>query len=209
MIYLNVLAQFAVSILLAVKLNCAISCYKAEKPSLKKQLLCLPGIIAASVWFVCTMLLTFVFKVPGQYIQIADVFLTLGVIAVVDAKHYIIPNIMTLVFLFSQLLCQFFITVKMLDWLNAIFSIVVLVVLMLVSRMTKEQLGMGDVKLIAVINLIYGLSFTIYSMLLAMTIMLLFSVPLLIAKKINLKSSLPFAPFYAIGSCVFILFNLI
>lgn len=209
MIYINILAQILVGILLSIKLNCAIACYKEEARDFKKLLLRPVGIIFAGLWLLLTLILIFICDIPGQYIQIADAILSLGVIAVVDVKRHIIPNIITIAFLCSQLLCQFFITAQMLDWLNAVFSIIVLVFLMLISRMTKEQLGMGDVKLIAVMNLMYGLSFTVYSMMLSMIIMLLFSLPLLVLKKINLKSSLPFAPFYAIGSCVFIVFNLI
>ena len=78
-----------------------------------------------------------------------------------------------------------------------------------VSKVSKEQIGMGDVKLIVVLNLIYGLSFTVYSMILSLIIMLLCVVPFMIIKKINLKSQIPFAPFFAVGVTVYMLLNLL
>ena len=209
MIYINLLGVLIISILLVFKLNYLIRKIQGKDGSFANVLKTIYGWPIAAIFGAISILLLYVYEVPGYYIQLADLILTLIIIAVYDAKWRIIPNCITVSFLISQLAAVFCLTQSYIDIWNTLISVAILLVLAFVSKISKEELGMGDVKLIAAINLIYGLSFTMYSLLLTLIIMLVFSVPLLIMKKLKMKSQLPFAPFHLIGVSMYIILNLI
>lgn len=210
MIYISLLGVFIISILLVFRVNCMVVNIKgkdARNPiSIFKNIHGWP--IGAMLGAISVLLLC-VYELPGYYIQLADLMLTLIVIAVIDIKRRIIPDYVTISFLLAQLAAVFCVAQENISVWNILVSAVILLVLILVSRLSKEQIGMGDVKLITAVNLIYGLPFTVYSLLLAMIAILFFAIPLLIMKKIKLKSQLPFAPFYLTGVLAYIILNLI
>lgn len=208
--YINLLSIFIVSLLMVFKLNYIIRHFsnKDNKNPLKVFTTAIGwpiGLILGAL----SALLMFVYGLPGYYIQAMDLLLTLLIIAVIDAGWKTIPNYITISLLLSQLLSAYTFAGTQIGIWNAIISIVILAVLMLASKLSKEQIGMGDVKLITVVNLIYGLSFTMYSMIFSLVAMLFFTIPLLIARKLKLKSQIPFAPFYALGVGVYVILNFI
>ena len=156
---------------------------------------------ASSIVVVC------IWKLPGYYVQLADMIYTLLIVAIIDGKTHEIPNRIMITLLISQLIVVICVSNTYPYIWNMLISIVILLLLMLVSKISKEQIGMGDVKLIVILNLIYGLSFTLYSMIISLFIMLLFIVPCMIRKKVNLQSQIPFAPFYTAGVIIYILLN--
>ena len=167
------------------------------------------GWLIGTVACAISILLLYVYEFPGYYIQLIDLLLTLIIITIIDVKWRIIPNGIIITLLISQIVACFCLAHAYIDVWNMIISVAFLLVLMLISKISKEQIGMGDVKLLAVINLIYGLSFTAYSLIFSLLAMLMFAIPLLIMKKANLKSQIPFAPFYLCGVTVYMFINLI
>lgn len=154
-------------------------------------------------------LLIYICNVPGFYIQLADLFIALIVISVIDIKDKIVPDCLTVSIIISQLAAVFTYAGTYVSLWNLIITVAVLLILMLASKLSKEEIGMGDVKLIAAVNLFFGLPFTFYSMLFGMFAVLIVSVPLMFAKKMNLKSQLPFIPFYTVGVAVYTMLNVL
>ena len=83
------------------------------------------------------------------------------------------------------------------------FAVILGVALTYLSYKTKEEIGMGDVKMLVVINCIFGLSYVLYTALFGMFIILLVVIPCLIARKMNMKTGIPFVPFYLAGTIVY------
>lgn len=153
------------------------------------------------------VLITCVNSLVG-YVVWVDLLFTLIMMTIVDIKHHIIPNQLNFLLLSSMSIAGVIANINYELWYIVIFAIVLLI-LYLISRFTNEQIGMGDVKLVAIVTLIMGGAFTIYTMLFSMIIMVIYAIPMMIAKKLNLKSQLPFVPFYTVGVVIFYIFNLV
>lgn len=199
-----------ISLLMNFKVNSLMQDWKNENICGAKGYLCGKyGIICAVVYLVCFLLILFCTDISGAYLQAADFIVSLVVIAAVDVKRHIIPNPTLVFMLLSQALCAFCIAESGIGLLNAFAAAVLLLGLFLINKLSKDQLGMGDVKLLAVVGLLYGLSYVIYTLIFSLLLMLLCSVLPLMMKKIKLKSQLPFAPFYTAGVLGYTLLNLL
>lgn len=84
-----------------------------------------------------------------------------------------------------------------------------LVLFYILARLTKEGVGMGDVKLIAAVGWILGLASTIFVVLASMILCSLYAIFLLVGKKKNKNDTLPFGPFLFFGYIILLLlFNI-
>lgn len=72
-------------------------------------------------------------------------------------------------------------------------------IVFLVSIITKQAIGMGDVKLISAIGLLLGVVRTYNTLVYASLLGGMFSLVLLVCKRIHMKDSIPFAPFIVLG----------
>lgn len=73
------------------------------------------------------------------------------------------------------------------------------VVLVLISLVTRGEVGLGDGLMFLCIGPVYGLEQTIAGLLIALFISSLFSIGILALKKGNRKTKLPFIPFLSAG----------
>ena len=142
-----------------------------------------------------------------EYILLFDLFISMIIVSVVDIKYRIVPNVLNLTILLTQLIIRFVMLQSQVDILNLVFSSVVFLFLVIISLCTNEQFGMGDIKFLAIMMIIYGLTFMLYTMLIAMLLVIIVAVPLIICKKISIKTSVPFIPFYCVGVLGYIILN--
>lgn len=68
------------------------------------------------------------------------------------------------------------------------------------SVFSKKGIGMGDVKLIGVMGFYLGFQVLMSSLVITLSITVLFSLFMLLTKKMSLKSEIPFVPFLAVGT---------
>lgn len=134
---------------------------------------------------------------------------------IIDSKTRLIPNVLILCSLGigALLLLLEFIFVRdtfLTSLLMSIAGFICCVVLFYVlSRLTKEGIGMGDVKLISVMGLLLGLSSALMSVLFSLILCTLASIALLFGKKKNKNDRIAFGPFMFFGyMLMFILFSL-
>ena len=142
-----------------------------------------------------------------EYILLFDLFISMTIVSIVDIKYRIVPNVLNLTILLTQLIIRFVMLQSQVDILNLVFSSVVFLFLVIISLCTNEQFGMGDIKFLAIMMIIYGLTFMLYTMLIAMLLVIIVAVPLIICKKISIKTSVPFIPFYCVGVLGYIILN--
>lgn len=84
-----------------------------------------------------------------------------------------------------------------------------LVLFYILARLTKEGIGMGDVKLIAAVGWILGITSTLFVVLASMILCSLYAMILLLGKKKNKNDTLPFGPFLYFGYIILLLlFNI-
>lgn len=134
---------------------------------------------------------------------------------IIDSKTHLIPNLLihcslgigVLLLLLEFILARdTFLTSLLMSVAGFICCVVLFYVL---SRLTKEGIGMGDVKLISVVGLLLGLSSTLMSVLFSLILCTLASIVLLFGKKKNRNDRIAFGPFMFFGYILmFILFSL-
>lgn len=135
----------------------------------------------------------------------AEVFIWLSLLGYIDYKERIIPNCMIICgLLFWLALVVIDIVIAGTPWSNlVIFSLsgglIIGGVLFIIAIIVKTALGMGDVKLFAILGLLYGVMDTYSILLFTIVIMAIVSIALLIAKKVTVKTAVPMAPFVAVG----------
>lgn len=130
------------------------------------------------------------------------------IIAYIDAKSQIIPNkiLAGLVMLRSIILVVELILYKhaAVELLSASLGgmIIGFVFFILAYYISKKGIGMGDVKLIAVIGFYTGTSVLYVIIVFSLLACIVYSMIQLIRKKVTVKSYVAFGPFVAIGTIV-------
>jgi leader peptidase (prepilin peptidase)/N-methyltransferase len=129
-------------------------------------------------------------------------------VAVFDYREYRIPNKLLLVFLAVRVVLLIpelllfgtdALGTVLTELIAAVGCTIVCVISMLISR---GSLGMGDLKLMAVMAFFLGIEGVCYAMFLSVFAAFICSVGLLITKKKGRKDAIPFAPFILIGTIV-------
>ncbi len=88
---------------------------------------------------------------------------------------------------------------------NILLGIVVCAIIILIARFTKGGIGEGDALIFLLINSYLGPRYSFVILFVALFVLIAFSVPLIIAKSLNTKSSLPFVPFLYVAYFLFLI----
>ena len=130
-------------------------------------------------------------------IHIVILILWLVILSIEDIKHKKVSYLTIvfgglLLFIFSIVLGELTIT-------NRIGGISFGLIIMLISYVTRGQIGMGDGLIIAVIGLSFGLFMNLTLLTYGLFLSSITSILLLSFKKANKKSTIPFIPFILIA----------
>ena len=126
----------------------------------------------------------------------------LSSVTVNDVKRREIPDLTTIVFslLFIAVIWWFDGPSGLLA--GAIGAVVPAVLLLVAMLIKKNSVGLGDIKMVAACGLICGFPGVFFVMFRAALAILVYSLIMLIFKKLKLKSELPFAPFLLFGALI-------
>lgn len=164
-----------------------------------------------SMSFICAVLS---FRLYASGMDVLDMFKYLAVlilllaVLITDYNTYLIPNMFILIFfgIGIVLLLAEFVMYRKEAFPILIISIIgltcCLVLFYILSRLTKDGISMGDVKLIAVLGWILGLAMTLFTVLLAMLLCMVAAIVLLVCKKKNKNDRVPFGPFIFFGYAI-------
>ncbi|MED1917212.1 A24 family peptidase [Bacillus thuringiensis] len=120
----------------------------------------------------------------------------------VDFRHRRIPNL-ALVAGFVLISFMEYVLSSPREWLMAgIFAIICLLVFGWISWHRPRALGMGDVKLFALVCYGLGVHDFVVVLTVASLAAMLVSLALLLIRKVSIKCEVPFAPFVTIGLAV-------
>jgi len=137
------------------------------------------------------------------------------VVTTIDIEFQIIPNVISVPgivigFLVSVVYAGFFINTGYIRWYESLLGIVVgsaflgFVSLIYFFVTKTEGMGMGDIKLIAMIGAFLGIEGVIVTILVGSVAGSIMGIILMIRKKGNAKMKLPYGPFLSIGAVSYI-----
>ncbi|HBY20539.1 MAG: hypothetical protein A2Y24_07955 [Clostridiales bacterium GWE2_32_10] len=124
-------------------------------------------------------------------------------IAFIDYEHQIIPDRLVILTLLAALSYRIYSSVQsnvywiIYDGLIAAFGVFLIFLLLMVF--SRGGMGGGDVKLIFPIGLMFGVERIAYVLLISSVLASIYGVILLITKKANRKTPIPFGTFLAMG----------
>jgi len=127
------------------------------------------------------------------------------VLFAIDLEHHLLPNVITLPGIVVGLLFSFFTEP---GWLSSAIGVIVGGgVLFLVAegyyRIRREEgLGMGDVKMLAMVGAFVGWQLTLLTLMMASLSGAVIGVALIVTRRGGLKYALPFGTFLALGAAV-------
>lgn len=146
-----------------------------------------------------------------QFLRFIVVLIALLSALIIDYKLHIIPNFLVFALLGVGLIflgVEFF-TDKEAVIYSVIASLcglaICLIIFYILARITKNGIGFGDVKLIAAIGFVLGLSHTISLVMFSLIICCVIAIILIVTKKKNKNDCLPFAPFLFFGYVLYLL----
>jgi prepilin signal peptidase PulO-like enzyme (type II secretory pathway) len=147
-------------------------------------------------------------KMQFVMFQYIDIIGTFTLISIVDYRFKLIPNSLLICFLAGQLLYSS-LNVTVADLMkNAVVGLVIFGILALGSLLLKGRLGMGDAKLIGLLIIFTGWRYALQISFWGMIAAFIFSIALLLMKKVNMKSELPFVPFLTLGMILHFIFSI-
>jgi leader peptidase (prepilin peptidase)/N-methyltransferase len=127
------------------------------------------------------------------------------VLFVIDLQHRILPNIITLPGIIVGFVFSLFLPP---GWFESLVGIVagggvLLLMAEMYYRLRKEEgLGMGDVKMLAMIGAFLGWKLMLVTLVLSSFLGSLIGIGMIVLKKGDMKYALPFGTFLAIGAIV-------
>lgn len=136
----------------------------------------------------------------GNLVEIIPHFIMMSalIISVIsDFIDKIVLDEVVLLGLFITLLSRIMLKNKPINYL--IDSILIFSVMILVLWLSRGGMGGGDVKLYSVVGMGIGVSNSLVSLCYASLVSLITMLPLLITKKVNFKTEIPFVPFIWLG----------
>lgn len=127
-------------------------------------------------------------------------------IAAIDLKHKLVPNLLILPAVAAMLLYQF-VPLTTSSWWALAGSAAAFLLFAVVRAVTPGGLGGGDVKLAAFLGATFGIPYLFWALLVGGMVGALTAVFLLIGPGRNKKQQIPYGPFLCLGGIVALLYN--
>jgi leader peptidase (prepilin peptidase)/N-methyltransferase len=149
------------------------------------------------------------FGLSINFVKYSLLTLILIPVTFIDIDEKIIPNWLTFSGLIGGVTITLIFQIEL--WLFMLQGMVVgglfMALLMVLGKwlFKKEAMGMGDLKLLAMIGIYLGITGALLSVYIGAIIAFILIVIQLLSRRINLKETIPFGPFIAVGALVYIM----
>ena len=127
-------------------------------------------------------------------------------IAVIDIKYQLILNVLILPAIAIMLLYQF-IPLTQSSWYALLGGVAVFCLFLVVGMLANGGLGGGDIKLAAFLGVTFGLPYVFWALLAGALVGSGTAVFLLLARKWQPKTHMPYGPFLCLGAIIALLVN--
>lgn len=150
-----------------------------------------------------------------SFYKIVLIYVLTSAIAITDFKLRIIPNLFTLMLLSGGII--FHVTdilflqhdnrdiIQEILFYNIAAAIGVVVILWVLSLVTRSGMGFGDIKYLGALCFVGGITLLLITLMVSLFFSLVTGLVFVVAKKKKMKDTIPFGPFMMLGvvSCVF------
>lgn len=127
----------------------------------------------------------------------------MGILAIADIRERAIPVIFLVIF--GMIAVIYTVTVGEREWISILYSLIPGVFFLAVSLCTRESVGYGDGWTVMILGLLIGAEGCFVTVCVGLLLSAFSSLVLLVLRKVNGKSRLPFLPFLTIGLGVWII----
>ncbi|PKM96174.1 MAG: prepilin peptidase [Firmicutes bacterium HGW-Firmicutes-1] len=146
-----------------------------------------------------------IYGLSKETIIYSALFSILLVIAMIDYKHYIIPNGMVITLAVLAIVNTVF---NIQNWLNYLIGFLIAsIILLIIAVVTQGKMGGGDIKLMAVAGLLLGWQKILLALMLGSVVGAVIGLTLIALKIIKREQMIPFGPFLTFGIMVSALFG--
>ena len=160
---------------------------------------------------VCLLALFLRYGFDPQFWVYGVLTLFLIPLSFIDLDHGILPNKLTIPGFILGLLLGILLQIE--SWYNVLFGalfgggIMILISLLGKLLFKKESLGMGDVKLLVMIGVYVGFPWVAVCLFFGIFVAAVIILICILRKKLSFGNTVPFGPFIAIGTFVFLLWG--
>ncbi|WP_018658742.1 prepilin peptidase [Allofustis seminis] len=157
-------------------------------------------LMTAMSWMLC-------FKFSSswaEFLLLTAFFSILIILTAIDCKHFLLPNEWLFILGFWLMFQQLFYQQSL--FLGVIRASILFLVAICVYRLMEHKIGAGDIKMLCVLAIGFTFQELIWILFISSAVALIMIGGLLIRKKLEWKSQIPFGPFLAIGTMVVTLF---
>lgn len=142
-------------------------------------------------------------------IRMLDLLVCYLLLAAIDWKWRVVPEYLLICLLAGQLLLGAAAELPMALLGTFLSGGIFFLVLLMLARVLKNGLGLGDVKLLGVTAMVAGWTYAVVIFGLALVLSLVFGIWLLVVKGKSVKTEVPFVPFLALAMLVHIVLTMI
>lgn len=142
-------------------------------------------------------------------VRMLDLLACYLLFAAIDWKWRVVPEYLLICLLAGQLLLGAAAELPMALLGTCISGGIFFLVLLVLARVFKNGLGLGDVKLLGVTAMAAGWTYAVVIFGLALVFSLIFGLWLLVVKRKSIKTEVPFVPFLALAMLVHIVLTMI
>ncbi|MGN0158809.1 MAG: prepilin peptidase [Brotaphodocola sp.] len=153
----------------------------------------------SALWLILYSLIWLAAGKSMNTVRLADLCITYVMLALIDGKRRIVPDSVLLCFLAEQMLMGAMVMRAEMILKIFITGLLFTVTATAFAWVTKEQIGMGDIRLLGVTAMTAGWGFVIQILFYAMVLSFGYSLILVLYKKKSVKAEFPFVPFLAAG----------
>lgn len=124
------------------------------------------------------------------------IIIGLGILSIIDIKSKALPTWLIGVF---AIVCFIFRYIEGVSFFDFILSLLPGIVLFILAICTKEKIGIGDAFVVGILGIGYTVQNVVSILGISLFFVAIWAIGLLIIKKANRKTELPFLPYLFIG----------
>lgn len=152
------------------------------------------------------LLLYVKYGINSKYVILLVLLSLLIICSMIDLKRKIIPNAITYPGIVTGLILSLFF--NHISFVSALLGMVIPAgFLLLIALIIKKGMGMGDVKLVAMIGTFIGWEYTMLGIFIGSLVGSVIGLTLIAAHKMERKTRIPFGPFISMGTVIILLYG--